>query len=352
MDEFGWVSEVFSGIDASVFPEFIFNSKDLVIFSQTLRSAWGTSLYLTSGQTDWEVSNEGIFSFAWSVRSHNTKAVVLWKKHSFNRFGQRADLVNLQQKSIAGLLVNGCLNSGWVGNEQIITNNLAFLTNSLGHVGVSCPIVLIEGIFNWFNWVMVNKVFVECGELLRIDLEFTVVFRVLEVQVVDILVSHKEFWGGHIHAEINFAQMARFFNGLHQEVESFLVVLDAGCEASLVTDVSGIHSVFLFDDALQGVVNLSAESHGLTEAGSTSGQQHKFLHSEFVASMFSSIDNIQRGDGQYILLGWLASQFSDILIEGNTSIGSTGSGNSQRDGENSISAQVFLEPAIFVLWAI
>lgn len=43
---------------------------------------------------------------------------------SLNGLCDRANLVDLEQQGIAGLLFNGCLHPFWVGAQQVITNHL------------------------------------------------------------------------------------------------------------------------------------------------------------------------------------------------------------------------------------
>lgn len=52
---------------ASVFggaSEFLFNTEDLVVLGKTFRAAGRTSLDLTGRQTDYEISNESVFSLS------------------------------------------------------------------------------------------------------------------------------------------------------------------------------------------------------------------------------------------------------------------------------------------------
>ncbi len=41
-----------------------------------------------------------------------------------DRFCHGANLVDLEQQGIAGLLLNGCLHPFWIGAQQVITNHL------------------------------------------------------------------------------------------------------------------------------------------------------------------------------------------------------------------------------------
>lgn len=74
---------------------------------------------------------------------------------------------------------------------------------------------------------------------------------------------------------------------------TFLVLQDVGCKASLVSYIGGVLAIFLLDDILEVVVDLSTNTHGLLEATSTYRQDHELLHSQFVACMGATIDDIE-----------------------------------------------------------
>ncbi|KAA8576371.1 hypothetical protein EYC84_006504 [Monilinia fructicola] len=64
-------SEALSSVHSLV-TELLLDSQDLVQLGQTLRSGWGTSLDLTSTETNNDISNGDIFSLSRTVGNHNT----------------------------------------------------------------------------------------------------------------------------------------------------------------------------------------------------------------------------------------------------------------------------------------
>lgn len=68
---------------------------------------------------------------------HDTPSSVHGHLSGFDGLGEGTNLVNLQQKSIAGLLVQTSLDSRWVSHQQIVSNNLGVLANSLGESDVA-----------------------------------------------------------------------------------------------------------------------------------------------------------------------------------------------------------------------
>ncbi len=74
---------------------------------------------------------------------------------------------------------------------------------------------------------------------------------------------------------------------------TFLVLQDVGGEASLVSYISGVFAVFLLNDILEVVVDLSTNTHGLLEAAGSHRQDHELLHGQLVACMGATVDDVE-----------------------------------------------------------
>lgn len=74
---------------------------------------------------------------------------------------------------------------------------------------------------------------------------------------------------------------------------TFFVLQDVGGEATFVSHVGSVFTVFLLDDVLQVVVDLSTDAHGLFEGACSNWEDHELLHGQLVASMRTSVDNVE-----------------------------------------------------------
>jgi len=148
------MTEVFSSKDG-ILSKLFFNPQNLVVLGEPLRSAWSTSLDLTSIQSNNQISNESVFCLTASMAHHNTPSILLGKLTSLDRLHDRSDLVHFQQKTVACLFVNSCLDSLRVCDCKIITNNLD--VNFRLQFGPGFPIILVEGILNGYNRVFLDK---------------------------------------------------------------------------------------------------------------------------------------------------------------------------------------------------
>lgn len=74
---------------------------------------------------------------------------------------------------------------------------------------------------------------------------------------------------------------------------TLLILQDVWSKATFITHVGGILTVFLLDDVLEIVVDLSSDAHGLFEAACTHRQDHELLHSQLVPCMRAAVDHIE-----------------------------------------------------------
>jgi len=127
----------------------------------------------------------------------------LGKKGSFNGFSDWTDLVDFQEEGIASLLFDSLLDSAWVGDEEIISDNLDVLSNEGVHLSISSPVILIERIFDGDNGILLNKCLIELSKLGIVELVLSVVVRGLEVEIVEEFLRVPEFRGSNVHTNLN-----------------------------------------------------------------------------------------------------------------------------------------------------
>ena len=116
--------------------KFFLNSQDLVILSQSVGTAWGAGLDLTSAKTANKVSDKVVLSFSRTMGDHDSPASSLRHVASLNGLSDGTNLVNLKEKGVAKLLVNASLHALRVGNKEIVSDDLDAITNLLGHLHV------------------------------------------------------------------------------------------------------------------------------------------------------------------------------------------------------------------------
>lgn len=105
------------------------------------------------------------------------------------------------------------------------------------------------------------------------------------------------FHNRRLHAKRNLRSSSDF---LQKETNchfisplTFFVLQNVGGKATLVAHVGGVFAVFLLDDVLQVVVDLSTDTHGLLEVACSNWEDHELLHGQLVASVGASIDDVE-----------------------------------------------------------
>ena len=192
--------------------------------------------YLSSTKTDDEVSNERVLSLAGSMADHDAPVVGLSQLASLDGLSDRADLVDLEEQAVASLLVDGASNALGVGDGQIVADELN------GRVGVELgpriPIVLVVGVLDRHDRVVLDHVLVDGGQLVGAHHQRWVRLLAFEVQVV--LAVLVELASRYVHADFHLAGVAGLLDGCLEQLEALHVVLDRRGETALVSDVASV----------------------------------------------------------------------------------------------------------------
>ena len=183
------------------------------------------------------------------MRAHHSPASALGHANSLNRLGDCTNLIDLQEKGVAELVVNSLLNTAGIGDEEIITDNLDLLTKLRSDLLPALKVILLEGILDGDDGVLGNELLVDVKELVLRDHLGAVVVGLLEVEIVELVLE--ELRSSDIHAKEDLALVAGLLDGLHNEVETLKVGENVGSETTLITDVGGVLTVLGLDDALR-----------------------------------------------------------------------------------------------------
>jgi hypothetical protein len=114
------LAEVGTSVDG-VGAKLLLNTQDLVEFGQTLRTCRSTTLDLASSNTHNNICNGDILSLAGSVGNHHRPAGGIGILGSLDGFGQGTNLIDLEEKSVARLELDGLLDADGIGDSQVIT---------------------------------------------------------------------------------------------------------------------------------------------------------------------------------------------------------------------------------------
>lgn len=102
-----------------------------------------------------------------------------------------------------------------------------------------------------------------------------------------------------------------------------------------------INTVLGADDLLERVVGLGTDLHGLSEAGSTSGEEHELLERELVTGVRATVDDIERRAGEDVR-GLDTGEFSKVLVQGDTLLRGGSLSDGDGDTEDGVSTELAL----------
>ena len=95
-----------------------------VVFGDPLAAAGRAGLDLAAAHGHGEVGQEGVLGLAGAVRDHVAPAGLLAHLNRFDRLGDRADLVELDEHGVGGLLLDAAGDEFRVGHEQVVADDL------------------------------------------------------------------------------------------------------------------------------------------------------------------------------------------------------------------------------------
>ena len=112
-----------AGIDGTI-AQFFLNAQQLVVLGHAFRTGRSARLDLVGVQRHSQIGNGGIFRLA-AAMGYNRRITCLMRHlDGFKRFGQRTNLIQLNQDGIAAAALDAFLQTLGIGDEQIIPHEL------------------------------------------------------------------------------------------------------------------------------------------------------------------------------------------------------------------------------------
>ena len=239
------------------------NAEKLVVLGRSLATAGSSGLDLASAKTNSEIGDVVVLGLSRSVAGHDAPSVLLGKLDGIDRLGDGTDLVDLKEQAVGRSLLNGLLDLNGVGDGEVVANNLNLLSDLAADLGPVVPIVLVKGILNGDDGVLVAKLLVEGNHLITSEHEASILVGAsgLEVKIIVVSLDH-ELRGGNVKTDGDLVEVSSSLGGLHDHLKAGLNIAGRG-EATLVTDESSITTELALDNLLEVVENLAANNHGL-----------------------------------------------------------------------------------------
>src|SRR5690606_2697273 len=210
--------------------QLFFDTQQTVVLGHTVGAAQRTGLDLTRGSTHRQVGDGAVFGFTGTVRNNRGVAGVFGHFDGVQRFGQRADLVELDQNGVTDTFLDTFFQDLGVGYEQVVAHQLNFGTQFFSLVFPAGPVRFVLTIFDGHNRVLRTKLSQIIGELLgseNLAFAFQIVFAVF-VKFRRGTIQRQ----GHIAAQLVTGRSHGFFNS-RQRIS---VRRQVRCKTTFVTD--------------------------------------------------------------------------------------------------------------------
>ncbi|BAC17851.1 conserved hypothetical protein [Corynebacterium efficiens YS-314] len=315
-----------AGVDGCVTQQLL-DAQQLVVLGHTVGTCRCTGLDLAAVQRDSQIGDGGVLGLTGTVGHHGGVTCAVCHVDGVEGLGEGTDLVDLDQDGVGGLLGDALLQTGRVGDEEVIADDLNLVTDLGGQCDVAIPVVLLQRILDGDDRVLVDKLGVDVRHLLGgVLATLEVVFAVLE-----------ELGGSNIQGQGDvLARLeAGLLDGLDDEVQGCTGGLDGRGEAALIAQTGG--QALLVDDLLQCVVDLRACAQGLGEGVETDRGDHELLDIHTGVGVCATVDDVHHRDGQHV-----GVRATDVTEQGQTCGIRGGLGHSHGDTQDGVGAQAGL----------
>src|SRR5262249_36769536 len=119
-----------------------FDAKQLVVLCDSIGAARRSGFYLSGVCGDRQIRDESVFGLTRSMRDDGCESVGLCHLDRIKSFGERADLIHLDQDRIRNAFANAALEVLGVCDKDIVSDELNSFSEFRGHRGPTLPIRL------------------------------------------------------------------------------------------------------------------------------------------------------------------------------------------------------------------
>ncbi|CAN4012651.1 tRNA (N6-threonylcarbamoyladenosine(37)-N6)-methyltransferase TrmO, partial [Dysosmobacter welbionis] len=225
----------------------------LVVLGHTVGAAGGAGLDLAGVQGHGDVGNGGVLGLAGAVGHDGGVAGPVGHLDGVQGLGQGADLVDLDEDGVAHLLLNAGGQALHVGDEQVVAHQLHPVADGAGQHGPALPVGLGHAVLQGDDGIVVGKLLPHVHQLLLGQL---LAGLGLDIELL-LLVPPLGRGGVNGDLEVLAGLVAGLLDGLHDDLQGVLILLQVGGIAALVAHAGG-GSAVLLQGGLQLMEDLGA----------------------------------------------------------------------------------------------
>ena len=211
----------------------------------------------------------------------------------FQRFGNRTDLVQLDQNGVAAAQFDALLQTFSIGNEQVVANQLYLAAQLCRQLLPAFPVFFVQSVFDRDDRILLYQISPVLNQFVgsKISAGLRLVIEALALFAFPLRRSsvHRDH---EIPARLIARCLYRFQNGFN----GFVIAGQVRSKAALVADRS-CQSLGL-QDLRQIVEHFCTPTQGFLKAGSTYRHDHEFLCVYRIGGMSTAVQNVHHRNRQ------------------------------------------------------
>ena len=201
-------------------------------------------------------------------------------------------MVYFNQNSISYALLDALNKTLFVGNKQVVANQLYLFAQLFGELLPAIPVILSHAIFDRDDRIFLAQA---CQIIYHLLAGHFYAFAGHLVLAVNI-----EFAGSNVHRhnDVLARLVASAFSSLENNLDSISIAFQVRSKAALVTQSSG--EAFFFQQSLQVMINLGIHAQCFAEGFCTNRHNHEFLNIYVVVCVLAAVQNVHHRHRQLL----------------------------------------------------
>src|SRR3989338_342900 len=269
----------------SLLPQFLFNTKQLVVFACSLTTTWRARFDLPCLQSNREMGNERVLGLTATMTDDRTQTALLSALNSVHRLTHCSNLIQFYQYGIRCLAINTFLDTFNIRDIEIITHNLHRTPCTLIELCKALPIILTMAILNRDDGETLRDIHVIVRQPVCID----------DHPINGVPTILVKLRCGRVNRKPEPVTVPRFGNSLKKEIERMRSIRNTRGKPTLVPHGRNIPT--LPENTVKCMVRFHTSPQSVREMIKPSGNDHKLLETETAIRMLATIENIHQWNG-------------------------------------------------------
>ena len=213
----------------------------------------------------------------------------------FQGLGDRADLVQFDQDSVARTQLDALCQTLGVGHKQVVTHQLYLAAQLAGHLLPALPVLFVQTVLDGDDGVLFHKALPVRDQLGRGELGAR-----LGQLVKALALGALPLGSGGVHCQhkVPARQIARLFDGSQNGLDGLLIAGKVGCKAALIAH--GGSQTLGLQDGSQRMEHLGAPAQRFLKRGCAHRHDHKLLCIHSIRCVCAAVQNVHHGHRQAV----------------------------------------------------